>query len=144
MQVSCNKDGLCKKGTYNPSPTLKVGSYFRLGEFVKSSIAKQCAIDNSIPDKNVLDNICKLCSEILDPIRSCFKSSVCVSSGYRCHELNRRVGGVPNSRHMSGCAADITAGDFNRLVACVQGLVELKYISPTELIYHDNYIHIAL
>lgn len=30
-----------------------------------------------------------------------------VSSGYRCPELNKKVGGVPNSQHMKGEAADL-------------------------------------
>ena len=33
-----------------------------------------------------------------------------VTSGYRCAELNRRVGGVGNSQHTKGEAADLHVG----------------------------------
>ena len=30
-----------------------------------------------------------------------------INSGYRSEEVNRKVGGAPNSNHLTGCAADI-------------------------------------
>ena len=44
-----------------------------------------------------------------------------VSSGYRCPEHNARVGGVPDSQHVQGRAADlvprgITARELHRLI----------------------------
>lgn len=41
-----------------------------------------------------------------------------VSSGYRCTELNTLIGGVKNSHHLLGCAADIIAGNKPTTVAC--------------------------
>lgn len=35
-----------------------------------------------------------------------------VNSGYRCPKHNAEVGGVPNSFHVQGCAADIDASTF--------------------------------
>ena len=34
-----------------------------------------------------------------------------MNSGYRCAELNKAVGGVPNSFHLQGMAADIDVHD---------------------------------
>ena len=47
--------------------------------------------------------------QLLDPIREAWGKPIIVSSGYRCKELNALVGGVKNSHHLLGCAADITA-----------------------------------
>ena len=32
---------------------------------------------------------------------------IVINSGYRSEEVNRKVGGAPNSNHLTGCAADI-------------------------------------
>jgi len=36
---------------------------------------------------------------------------VLITSGYRCPELNKKVGGVANSQHIVGEAADIAISD---------------------------------
>lgn len=42
-------------------------------------------------------------------IRDLAGVSVTINSGYRCSEHNKAVGGEPNSEHMTGRAADISA-----------------------------------
>ena len=42
-----------------------------------------------------------------EPLREHFGIPIIISSGYRCPALNRAVGGVPNSQHLIGEAADI-------------------------------------
>lgn len=125
------------------SPMLKIGKYFTLNEFVRSSTANKLFIDN-IPDEASIVNLKRLCSEALDIIRFVFGSPVIVTSGYRSVELNAHVNGSPTSYHLSGRAADITSSDFNRLCSVVSSLVSSCVISPVEIIYHDSYIHIAL
>lgn len=44
---------------------------------------------------------------LLQGIRDRVNRSVVINSGYRCEEHNREVGGVRNSRHLLGEAADI-------------------------------------
>lgn len=43
----------------------------------------------------------------LQALRDRVKVPITITSAYRCMEYNRRVGGVKNSRHISGEAADI-------------------------------------
>lgn len=43
----------------------------------------------------------------LDELREHLGRPIYVSSGYRCPEHNAEVGGVPNSQHVLGNAADI-------------------------------------
>lgn len=45
--------------------------------------------------------------EVLDTIREHFSLPVYINSGYRCPKHNAAVGGVPNSQHVQGTAADI-------------------------------------
>ena len=53
---------------------------------------------------------------MLDPLRQAWGRPIIVNSGYRSPAVNRAVGGVPNSQHTRGEAADITAGspELNR------------------------------
>ena len=48
-----------------------------------------------------------LCKTILEPLRQHFGEPVIISSGYRCNQLNIKVGGAYASQHTLGEAADI-------------------------------------
>jgi len=60
----------------------------------------------------------------LDQAREIYGKSMRVNSGYRTKEYNAKIGGVKNSSHMLGLAADIScksSGDrFNMLNAFIQ------------------------
>lgn len=43
----------------------------------------------------------------LQKLREAWGKPLTVTSGYRCARHNAEVGGVPNSRHMRGLAADV-------------------------------------
>ena len=80
--------------------------YFTIAEMAKSETADRRGIDNRIP-KDLLPNVENLITKVLDPLRAWYGRPVYVNSGYRCPELNRAVGGVGTSYHLTGCAADI-------------------------------------
>lgn len=82
--------------------------YFKLIEFTASATARELGIDNT-PTKDAIENIEALVSKVLDPLREAFGKPVYVRSGYRSVDLNMAVGGVKNSQHLKGEAADITA-----------------------------------
>ena len=44
---------------------------------------------------------------VLQPLRDTLGAPVYINSGYRSKRLNAKVGGVANSRHLLGKAADI-------------------------------------
>ena len=44
---------------------------------------------------------------MLDKIRERYGKPIVVTSGYRCPELNKAVGGVKSSQHVKGEAADL-------------------------------------
>ena len=52
-------------------------------------------------------NVRALVANVLDPVREKLGKPIVVNSGYRCKEHNLEVGGVTNSQHLVGEAADI-------------------------------------
>ena len=87
-------------------------SYFTVSELTASATALREGIDNR-PNKCAYHLLHVLVDQLLDPIREAWGEPIVVSSGYRCKQLNALVGGVKNSHHILGCAADITAPLFS-------------------------------
>ena len=87
--------------------------YFSLAEFINSATAKRLSIDNT-PTFEIVDNLNRL-ADYLDGIREKLGKSILVSSGYRCPVLNKAVGGVANSQHLKGLAADLVCADMAKL-----------------------------
>ena len=88
--------------------------FFTLHELLKSETADTKQIDN-IPSFAVVENLNKLCQLVLDPTRAKLDAPIYVTSGYRCRALNVAVGGVGNSQHLTGCAADLQYKDLQKL-----------------------------
>lgn len=87
--------------------------HFKFIEMIRSSKANECGIDNWPKDADIMDNII-FTMECLDKIREEYGLPLSVSSGYRCPELNRAVGGSKTSQHMKGQAADINLGSVEK------------------------------
>ena len=85
---------------------MKLSEHFSLSEFERSATATKLGIDNSVPSQYI-PALQQLCKEILEPLREFTGQPILISSGYRCPALNKAVGGVKNSQHMTGEAADI-------------------------------------
>lgn len=92
---------------------MKKIKYFSLSEFLNSATAKRLRIDNT-PSFEVVDNLNKL-ADYLDVIREKLGKPILVNSGFRCPVLNKAVGGVANSQHLKGLAADVVCSDMNTL-----------------------------
>jgi len=88
-----------------------MGKYFTIAELCNSDTADRMGIINRLP-KEYLPNVQGLINHVLDPLREWYGKPIYVNSGYRCPELNKAVGGVENSFHVSGCAADIDARNY--------------------------------
>lgn len=91
---------------------MKLSEHFDLDEFTRFATADRLHINNSInpsdpTGQSIISNLRNLCQQVLEPLRQHFGTPVVISSGYRCPALNQAVGGVPNSQHLTGEAADI-------------------------------------
>ena len=85
---------------------MKLSDNFSLNEFTKSQVALRNNIDNT-PSEEVIENLKALCKNVLQPIRDYFLMPVFISSGFRCVELNKKIGSSISSQHVQGQAADI-------------------------------------
>jgi len=85
---------------------MKLSDNFSLSEFTKSQTALRNGIDNT-PSEEVIENLKALCENVLQPIREYFLMPVFISSGFRCVELNHKIGSSISSQHVQGQAADI-------------------------------------
>lgn len=90
-----------------------IKSYFTLPEFIRSGTAEQKGIDNT-PDFEEVMHLDELRRNILDPMREAWGGPLVVTSGFRCKALNKAVGGVSDSAHLYGYAADIRPTDKRR------------------------------
>lgn len=88
---------------------IRLSRNFTLGELVHSDVAEKLQLDNMPPLEAVV-NLTLLVHCLLQPLRDHVRQAIRVNSGYRSPEVNRVVGGVKNSQHMVGMAADITLG----------------------------------
>lgn len=84
----------------------KLSEHFTLEELTLSPTAVLKGIDNT-PTPEALKNLKELCENLLEPIRQLTGQPVTVSSGYRSEAVNKAVGGVKKSQHVTGQAADI-------------------------------------
>ena len=97
---------------------MKKIKYFSLSEFINSATAKRLNIDNT-PSFDVVDNLNKL-ADYLDGIREKLGKPILVNSGFRCPVLNKAVGGVANSQHIKGLAADLVCADMEKLLSVIR------------------------
>ena len=84
--------------------------HFSLREMCASGTAIRLGIRNE-PSEQVVNSLQQLCEHVLEPLRQRF-GVIRITSGYRCDKLNRAVGGVKNSQHRLGEAADIHISDI--------------------------------
>ena len=83
----------------------KLSPHFSYDEMTRSQTAERNSIDNT-PSNEQVDNLVALCENILESIRVHYKKPVTVTSGFRCLELNRKIGSTDRSQHTKGEAAD--------------------------------------
>lgn len=85
---------------------------FHSSEFLVSSAAERAGVENT-PTAAHLLNIRMFLAPNLQKIRTRLRRSIVITSAYRNPEVNRLVGGVPNSAHCLGLAADIRAAGMS-------------------------------
>ena len=84
---------------------MRLSQNFTLAEMIKSQTAERKGINNN-PNEDNIENLQRLCNEILQPIRDHYGKVVSVSSGFRSPELCVAIGSSVTSQHASGQAAD--------------------------------------
>ena len=106
---------------------MKLSKNFTLEEMVATSHKGL----QDTPTLEVVQNLQKLCVLVLQPLRDTLGAPVYINSGYRSKRLNARVGGVPNSRHLQGRAADIHCDNLDYAKVIFDILRQNPYVSYT-------------
>lgn len=117
--------------------------YFTVKEMTKSQTAKLYNIENT-PTEKVIENL-KKTMYILDMIRVYIRKPIFINSGYRCEKLNDIVGGVHNSMHTKGLAADFRTGEKEDINIMFEFLKKnQKEFKIIELINYKTFIHVGV
>ena len=90
----------------------KLSEHFSLGEFTKSNSHPEVY---NIPSHEAIANMKRLC-QWLEVLRERAGTPIRINSGYRSPQLNRKIGGVANSNHLTGCAVDIRVNGMEQLI----------------------------
>lgn len=116
-----------------------ISENFSHREFEASDTARRTGIMNVITTVKVRDSIRALVEEVLQPLRTAWGKPLAINSGYRCPELNRAVGGVPDSQHVKGEAADVACDDPAALAQLAYDL-GLPY---DQMILYPTFVHFS-
>lgn len=86
---------------------MSLSAHFTLEELTRSQTASRHGLDNT-PDKLAATELARLANHILEPVRDLLGCPLQITSGFRCAELNVRIGSTAkHSAHLDGRAADI-------------------------------------
>lgn len=120
-------------------------------ELIYSATAEEKGINNSAPNVEVLANLF-LTAHSLQCIRDAlekkfgFEIPLYISSGFRCEELNEEIGGVDDSAHIYGLAADIVPGGIT-VEQLYEAIEEMENLPFDQLILekkgNSEWVHIG-
>ena len=108
--------------------THQVSEHFKVREFAQKDY--QC-------DKILIESELV---EVLEDVRKHFNKPVTINSGYRTAEYNKKIGGVKNSQHTKGTAADIKVSAIPAKE--VQKYLQNKYPDKYGIGSYLNFTHI--
>ena len=100
----------------------KLSEHFTLGEFTKSNSHPEVY---NIPSHEAIENMKRLCIW-LEELRQRYNAPIRINSGYRSPQLNRAIGGVANSNHLTGCAVDIRVENMEQLIRYAAILLDIS------------------
>ncbi len=108
---------------------IHLSEHFTLGEMCKTSAKTP---DGNIPSHVHIENLKRLCGW-LEMLRSEWNKRygegndpIIINSGYRSPAVNKAVGGVATSNHLTGCAADIRVSGIEQLIRYATILLDIS------------------
>ena len=108
---------------------VKLSDHFSLAELCKTS-AKTA--DGNIPSHVHIENLKRLCGW-LEELRRRWNNiygdgddPIVINSAYRSEAVNKAVGGVKGSNHLTGCAADIRVAGIEQLIRYATILLDIS------------------
>ena len=112
----------------------KLSEHFSLGELTKTNVKGIC----NVPPHAAVLNLKNLCENWLEDLRYSYNTLYClkpgedyetsknvqpiiINSGFRSEAVNKAIGGVKGSNHLTGCAVDIRCLGIEQAIryACI-------------------------
>lgn len=122
-------------------------NYFTVEDLVKSHTAGLRKINNQ-PNAEIRKELemtaCKL--NVIGLYAQMRGATIKVTSGYRCEELNKIVGGVKTSLHMQGRAVDFVVSDDKIKHELYELLTQEEHrerLRICEVIEYKNFMHVG-
>ena len=114
---------------------VRLSPHFKLGEFINLS-----KYPDNKPTMQDVANMTYGCLMLLEPARRVV-GPIIINSGFRNARVNALVGGVKNSQHLMGQAADIRPKDPRQFSKLVDFLKNLEYTD--QLLTGNGWLHIS-
>jgi zinc D-Ala-D-Ala carboxypeptidase len=114
---------------------------FSLEQLIYSETAERERIDNA-PAPEIVKNL-RLLAEGLEQVRTLTGFPLEISSGYRCVELNRHVGGAISSQHTEGKAADFTCAEFGSPADIIKAISDSDIDFDQCILEYARWVHIS-
>ena len=107
--------------------TKNLSEHFTLAELTKTNVKIK-----NVPNEAQVENLKRLCGW-LEMLRSEWNKRygegndpIIINSGYRSPAVNKAVGGVAASNHLTGCAADIRVAGIEQLIRYATILLDIS------------------
>ena len=114
---------------------------FSLEQLICSETAQRQRIDNT-PGPDIVKNL-RLLAKGLEQVQALTGFPLEISSGYRCPELNLRVGGAKTSQHTQGLAADFTCAEFGPPVDIIKAIRDSDIEFDQCILEYARWVHIS-
>ena len=114
---------------------IKLSQHFLLSEFLNLK-----KYPENIPTMQVVANLTYGSHLLLEPARE-IVGPIIINSGFRSEAVNRKVGGVRNSQHLIGQAADIRPKDPKQFLRLVDFLKACDLTD--QLLTGSTWLHIS-
>jgi hypothetical protein len=115
---------------------IQLSQHFKLSEFCNCQ-----KYANNMPTIQQIANMAYGCRNLLEPAREAIGCPIIVNSGFRNPRINTLVGGVRNSQHLQGQAADIRPKDHQQFQRLVDFLKANAYTD--QLLTSSGWLHIS-
>ncbi len=114
---------------------IRLSLHFKLSEF--------CKLDKYPENSPLIQHVVNMtygCHMLLEPARL-IVGPIIINSGFRCESVNRKVGGVSNSQHLLGQAADIRPKDPAQFSKLVEFFRNWEYTD--QLLTGSGWLHVS-
>lgn len=113
---------------------MKLSPNFLLSEFA-------CKDGTPVPER-YMKNVKELAKN-LQVLRDYIKEPIHINSAYRTPSYNRKVGGAPQSQHLTASASDITAKNFSprQIKAIIEKLIKAGKMKNGGIGLYMGFVH---